>query len=156
MCICANMHLYLYVFCVRRCVYIYLWIYVGVSSFDLFILMFFSFFFHLLYHNENTAFLPALCYPSLCWCYSYLSAIKLQSQLLYVNFQSVCLFVCFFFVSKFYSQSFGLNSWQNKTYFLTKDRNKLLNFAITLTSITDISKILLNFLLSNFMIKHFI
>ena len=98
MCICANMYLYLYVFCVRRCVYIYLWIYVGVSSFDLFILMFFSFFFHLLYHNENTAFLPALCYPSLCWCYSYLSAIKLQSQLLYVNFQSVCLFVCFFFL----------------------------------------------------------
>ena len=97
MCICANMYLYLYVFCVRRCVYIYLWIYVGVSSFDLFILMFFSFFFHLLYHNENTAFLPALCYPSLCWCYSYLSAIKLQSQLLYVNFQSVCLFVFFFF-----------------------------------------------------------
>ena len=37
-------------------------------------------------HNENKVFLPVLCYPSHCWCYSFLSALIFQLQFLNFNF----------------------------------------------------------------------
>ena len=83
MCICNYLGL-----CVRGCVYIYIYIY--------------HFFSDLRDHDENKAFLLVLCYPSHCWCYSYLSAVIFKLQLLYYNFWAVCLFLCllvgFFFV----------------------------------------------------------
>ena len=36
--------------------------------------------------NENKELLPVLGYPSQCWCYSYLSAVIFQPQLLYFKF----------------------------------------------------------------------
>ena len=59
--------------CVRRCVFIYTWIYISVFSFDLSILMFFfsfTLFSHfcsdLMKQNENKIFLHVLCYPTHC------------------------------------------------------------------------------------------
>ena len=37
-------------------------------------------------HNENKTFPYVFCYPSYCWCYSFLSAVIFQLQLLYFNF----------------------------------------------------------------------
>ena len=38
------------------------------------------------YHNKNKTFLPVLCYPSYNLCYSCLSAVTFQLELLYFNF----------------------------------------------------------------------
>ena len=89
--ICVSVFIYAFM-SVAVCIYLYA--YILVFSFDLSILMsvFFSFthFSHcrsdLRGHNENKAFLPVLCYPSHCWCYSYILTFN----------QFVCLFVCLF------------------------------------------------------------
>ena len=106
MCLCKYMYMciYIYLLNVCECVYIYICSYISVFSFDLFILKcFFCFFLfsqfsifsHFLsdrrYHNENKAFLPVLCYPSQCWCYSYLSTVIFQLQ----RFHKVCNFLGF-------------------------------------------------------------
>ena len=110
-----NLYMWIWVsvfICVGEWVNTYLWTYISVFSFDLSILMFFfsfllfsfsPFFFRLdlRKHNENNAFLPVLCYPSHCWCYSFLSAVIFQLQVLYLDFWPVrffCFCFCFCFV----------------------------------------------------------
>ena len=61
-------------------VYIYIWICITTLT------LYSHFGSDLRDHNENKLFLPVLCYPSHCWCYSHLSAVIFQLQLLYFNF----------------------------------------------------------------------
>ena len=134
MCICIYICLY-----VRGCVYIYIWICISVFAFDLFIPVFFfvypflSFSFWLEGHNENKAFLPFLCYPSHCWCCSYLSALIFSFNLYILTFnQFVCLFVLLRSIFRFNKSvifqvlySFPW-LWRNKTYLLTYLYHKVL------------------------------
>ena len=113
MCTCDYVYLYVYMF-MSVGVYIYTWIYISVFSLTYSFSCFFPFSFMLLSHcrsdlrkhNENKAFLPILCYPSHCWCCSYLSAVIFLIQLLYFfnHFFFVCMcalltysFSCFLF-----------------------------------------------------------
>ena len=134
--ICAFVYIYIYIYIylyiyiyvcmsVGVCSCIYICKYISVFSFDLFIyshvicLFFFSFtlFCHfrsdLKDFNENKVFLSILCYPSYCWCYSYLSVLFVCFFLLWLIFR----FKNFF---KFYIVSFSLYLWRNKTYLLIR------------------------------------
>ena len=112
MCLCKYMYMCIYIYlfkCLWVCVYIHMLIYqciflwlIHSQVFFLFLFCFcfflfsqFSIFSHFLsdrrYHNENKAFLPVLCYPSQCWCYSYLSTVIFQLQ----RFHKVCNFLGF-------------------------------------------------------------
>ena len=90
------MHIVYMWICIYIClfvrVYIYIWIYISVFSFNLSILMFLFFFSFTLFsyfrsglrdQNENMAFQPVLCYPRHCWCYSHMSAVIFQLQLMF-------------------------------------------------------------------------
>ena len=133
MCTCDYVYLYVYMF-MSVGVYIYTWIYISVFSLTYSFSCFFPFSFMLLSHcrsdlrkhNENKAFLPILCYPSHCWCCSYLSAVIFLIQLLYFNFLTTffCVYVCFvdlfillffsFLIYAFLSLSFWLEGAQWK------------------------------------------
>ena len=114
---CVYVYLYLYMFvCPWVCIYTYAYIIVYFPltysfsccccccCFVVFSFTLFSYFrSDLRDHNEHKAFLPILCYPSHCWCYSYLSAVIFRLHLLYFNFLPICLsvwlfclFVCLF------------------------------------------------------------
>ena len=100
MCICICICLY-----VRKCKYIYICKYISVFSFDLFILICFSGFFLLFFSRLHFSLifiltwrtcLFLLCYPSYCWCYSYMSALFVFFLLwLIFRFNKFCNFPSF-------------------------------------------------------------
>ena len=104
MCIC--MYIWL---CVHGCVYTYMWMYTGVFSFDLSILMFlfcffsrlpFSLIFVLTWGTTMTIrhFCPFCAIPAIADAIHILSAVILSLQLLYFNFLTSLCFVCFSFI----------------------------------------------------------
>ena len=87
--VCESVYLYVcmsMVVCIHTFVYVLVYFPLSYTFSWFFSHLFFS-------HNENKAILAVLCNPSHCWCYSYLSQVVFQLQLLYFSISLLVVFV---------------------------------------------------------------